>query len=130
MTLQKVELMTKRTAQPMRFVSPHPSRLLLPFWTDEGATVASCSFYVAGNLVFITGSVCFFPQPLVDPIPNEAALEVWIGVEGVPVLVDVSGAVPHGVAVLAENERATLLLFVDYFQNLVDSRIHGTYNIR
>lgn len=46
----------KRTAMPMRFIRPPPA-LMLPFWTDEGATIASCSLYVGGNLVFITGSV-------------------------------------------------------------------------
>ena len=46
----------KRTALPMRFIAPPPA-LMLPFWTDEGATIASCSFYVFGNLLFITGSV-------------------------------------------------------------------------
>mmetsp|Transcript_34367 Transcript_34367/g.74430 ORF Transcript_34367/g.74430 Transcript_34367/m.74430 type:complete len:295 (+) Transcript_34367:1153-2037(+) len=74
----------------------------------------------------IRGSVCFFPQPLVDPIPNEAALKVWIGVEGVPVLVDVSGAVPHGMTVLAENDRPILLQLRD----LVDPSIHGADDVR
>ena len=51
----------KRTALPMRFAAP-PSRLVLPFWTDEGATIVSCSLYIAGNLAFIVGSACFFPK--------------------------------------------------------------------
>ena len=31
-------------------------------WSDEDATVVSCRFNVVGNLVFIVGSVCFFPS--------------------------------------------------------------------
>ena len=52
----------KRTALPLQFRQQPPPCVLLPSWTDEGATIASCSLYVAGNLIFITGSVCFFPR--------------------------------------------------------------------
>ena len=51
----------KRTALPMRWTTP-PPRICLPWWTDEAATVASCSLYVAGNIIFIIGSICFFPK--------------------------------------------------------------------
>merc|ERR1712151_1069859 len=36
----------------------------LACWSDETATVISCLFYVAGNIVFIVGSVLFFPRIL------------------------------------------------------------------
>ena len=51
----------RRTALPIRFAKP-PSRLLLPSWSDEGATIASCSLYITGNVMYIIGSVCFFPR--------------------------------------------------------------------
>ena len=51
----------RKTAVPMRFVKP-PPLLMLPFWTDEGATIISCSLYVVGNVLYIIGSVCFFPK--------------------------------------------------------------------
>ena len=46
---------------PVRFNSPPPA-WMMPEWTDEAATIASCSLYVLGNVVFIVGSVCFFPR--------------------------------------------------------------------
>ena len=59
----------KRTALPMRFASP-PSLFALPFWTDEGAAIASCTLYIGGNATFIVGSVCFFPKVLpIAPLP-------------------------------------------------------------
>jgi hypothetical protein len=51
----------QKTALPVRFET-QPSKLLLPFWTDEGATIVSCTLYVVGNILFIVGSVCFFPK--------------------------------------------------------------------
>ena len=51
----------RRTALPLRWASPPPCHVL-PSFTDENATILSCSLYVVGNAVFIIGSVCFFPK--------------------------------------------------------------------
>ena len=64
----------RRTALPLQFVAP-PPRYLVPFWSDEQAQIASCSLYVAGNVVFILGSVLFFPRVL------EAAADAAVVVE-------------------------------------------------
>jgi hypothetical protein len=42
----------------------NPCASALPFWSDEAVTIVSCSFYVGGNVVFITGSIFFFPRIL------------------------------------------------------------------
>ena len=52
-----------KTAEPVVF-GPSAPLLALPFWSDEAATIVSCSFYVGGNVVFITGSIFFFPRVL------------------------------------------------------------------
>ncbi|KAL1524943.1 hypothetical protein AB1Y20_019819 [Prymnesium parvum] len=52
-----------KTAQPLVFSSSTPC-IALPFWSDEEATIASCAFYVGGNLTFISGSILFFPRIL------------------------------------------------------------------
>ena len=51
----------RRTALPMHFVAPQPA-YCLPSWSDEKATLVSCSLYVLGNILFIIGSVFFFPR--------------------------------------------------------------------
>jgi hypothetical protein len=60
----------RKTSTPLVFRTA-PSTLSLPWWTDEGATIVSCGCYVLGNIVFIAGSVMFFPRVLLsggDPV--------------------------------------------------------------
>jgi hypothetical protein len=51
----------KRTSLPTQFVTTPPF-YYLPRCSDEEATVLSCWFYVGGNVVFIVGSIFFFPR--------------------------------------------------------------------
>ena len=50
----------QKTATPVKWLRK-PRCWMLARWTDEDATIVSCRFYLFGKLVFIVGSVCFFP---------------------------------------------------------------------
>ena len=89
----------RRTAIPMRFVSP-PPRYLLPFWNDEHATVVSCSLYLIGNFMFIIGSVFFFPKVIQAGGVTIEILAVLLFVGG-SALLTVGGIVDYVVIVRA-----------------------------
>jgi hypothetical protein len=51
-------------------------------WSDEEATMLSCSLYVLGNVLFIIGSVFFFPRILEAGGPIIRLTAVWLFVLG------------------------------------------------
>jgi len=61
-------LLAAITAVEMRKTEKHYTYrggpITLSCWSDETATVVSCLFYITGNIVFILGSVLFFPRIL------------------------------------------------------------------
>ena len=48
---------------------------------------------------------CFFPNRLIDPIPDAAADERGIGVDEIPILLQVADGIAHRVSILAHDER-------------------------
>eukprot|EP00325_Prymnesiales_sp_UTEX-LB-985_P014547 CAMPEP_0174756616 /NCGR_PEP_ID=MMETSP1094-20130205/106844_1 /TAXON_ID=156173 /ORGANISM="Chrysochromulina brevifilum, Strain UTEX LB 985" /LENGTH=204 /DNA_ID=CAMNT_0015962525 /DNA_START=724 /DNA_END=1338 /DNA_ORIENTATION=- len=71
----------RKTACPLVFRTT-PSALALPWWSDESATIVSCGCYVVGNIVFIVGSVLFFPRILESGGPVVRVLAVVLFVVG------------------------------------------------
>jgi len=51
-------------------------------WSDEEATMLSCSLYVLGNVEFIVGSIFFFPRMLEAGGPAIRLSAVWLFVLG------------------------------------------------
>ena len=72
-------------------------------------------------------------DPLVDPVPNETALEVFQFADSVPIELEVAVAVPHRVRVFALDERAFavgfLFLFLGVVDHAGDRHIHRAENI-
>ena len=72
-------------------------------------------------------------DPLVDPVPNETALQVFQFANSVPIKLEVAVAVPHRVRVFALNERAFavgfLFLFLGVVDHAGDRHIHRAENI-
>ena len=53
-------------------------------------------------------------QPLVHPVPDEAAAKPPLLSEQIPVLLEAAGAVAHGVGILAGNQGPTLSLEISH----------------
>ena len=69
-------------------------------------------------------------EPLVDPIPDEAALELGIAVEDRPVIGQAPIRVAHGVAVFAKNNRSLHRRRLGKPHQPLMARIHGADQIR
>lgn len=64
-----------RKTAPVGMRGPHS-------WSDEEATMLSCAMYVLGNVLFIGGSILFFPRILEAGGPVIRLSAVWLFVLG------------------------------------------------
>ena len=65
---------------------------------------------------------------LVYPVPDEAALQLVVAVDEVPVVLQIAYAVAHGVGILAEDE-GTRVALVHMAAQGPDAGIHGAVNV-
>jgi len=64
-------------------------------------------------------------QPLVDPVPHETAAQPPVALDGLPVLLQVAAAVPHGMRILAHDHRTIIRGILGVSDQPLDCRIHG-----
>ena len=69
-------------------------------------------------------------KSLVYPIPDATALQDGILLDDVPVILEVTQAVPHGMGVFAENERAGHFGVLRVFLNVGGAVVHGAEDVR
>ena len=68
-------------------------------------------------------------QAVVDPFPDEAALQAFVRFEGVPVLLQAAVAVAHGVLVFAGDVRARVVVTRAVGDHRRDLRVHGAEQV-
>ena len=75
------------------------------------------------------GAVLRLPaDAVVGPLPDEASGKARVGVHRLPVLLEVARRVPHGVAVLAHQERAGVV-FLPLLDQSLQPRVHGAHDV-
>ena len=68
---------------------------------------------------------------LLDPVPDEAALQAVVRADRLPVVGEAAAAVAHRVRVLAHDVGAVVLVFLDVADHRVlDGRIHRVHDVR
>ena len=67
-------------------------------------------------------------EGLVHPVPDEAALQLVVFINQIPVILEVSHAVAHGMSIFAHNHR-TLVALVDMAAKRPYTCIHGTVDV-
>ena len=65
---------------------------------------------------------------MVAPLPHEAAAHALVGPDDLPVVLEVAGAVAHGVAVLHEDE-GLVRIGVQVVADLLDGRVHAAVQV-
>lgn len=70
----------RKTAESSSY--PRDSCLNLYCWTDEAAQIVSCSLYMVGNVLFLAGSIFFFPPLYVASQTLDAHLFVSVPLAG------------------------------------------------
>ena len=88
---------------------------------------------IAGNLrwpviasirpEFFALFVCF-KQALVNPIPDEASLQLFVFIKKIPVILEIADAVSHSMGILTHNKRTIFESFSQVFFKMLDRAIH------
>ena len=97
--------------------------------TEVGIVYYAYKSHIATISPVFVSLVIGLGDGLVYPVPDETTLQLVVFVNQIPVILEVTLAVTHGMGVFAENQR-TLITLVDMAAQRPDTGIHRTVDIR
>ena len=97
--------------------------------TEVGIVYYAYESHIATISPVFVSLVIGLGDGLVYPVPDETTLQLVVFVNQIPVILEITLAVTHGMGVFAENQR-TLITLVDMAAQRPDAGIHRTVDIR
>ena len=94
----------------------------------ETAVVGLVAEIAAVGIPFLT-LIRDLPDALVHPVPDETALQTRIGLDDVPVLFEVAGAVAHRMGIFGHDEGAGFAWRPRHLDEPVHTRIHRAHDV-